>query len=228
MGGNFNTFCECLLIKGERKFYEPETIFRRLGACHHFAYFVLADRSVYAVFKIIQRQGAVFSGAKGLNVVAWILIVFGIIGIFVYVTMTSDNPYAENRIFGIVVSLAIAAGGGAVIGKARRMKTDSVKYRKYIDIIVNESRTDIGEIASATGIPYAVVKTDLQAMIDKGYFPGAYVHESDGKFVMPLAVQPDAAESRMGTEVRTCNSCGANNTVPIGRQGVCEYCGSGV
>jgi hypothetical protein len=178
--------------------------------------------------KLSKDKGAVFSGAKGLNVVAWILIGFGIIGIFVYVTMSPDDPNAANRISGIAVSLAIAAGGGAVLGKARRMKIDSAKYRKYINVIINEERTDIGEIASATGIPYAVVKTDLQAMIDKGYFPGAYVHETDGKFVMPSASQTDAASSQMETEVRICAGCGANNTVPVGRQGVCEYCGSGV
>ena len=84
-------------------------------------------------------------------------------------------------------------------------------------IIVNDQENMIDNIASATQIPYEIVKKDLQEMINKKYFTHAYINESTRELIVKQYTVPAATI--------TCSCCGANNLV-VGNIGECEYCGS--
>lgn len=172
--------------------------------------------------KLSVDKSALFKNSKTVEMISYALMGFGVI----YLLMAFNGSSTWL--------MAIALGGGGVWVNmiARRMKSDGEKYKKYISIVVNQSQTSIDNIASMVGVSYETAVSDLTKMIDSGYFVGAYINESTREIVMAAAVQQPEVLAQSNTQtlykVATCNSCGANNSVVVGRVAECEYCGSPV
>lgn len=184
------------------------------------------------LFLVIKKfstdKSALMSGKTGsLSVIGWILVAFGGIG---FLAELSDTPEA----FGLVLALIFAAGGTLLLLKASKTKKTAIKYKKYIDIVVNQNVKSIDNVASAVGLSYDVVAKDLQDMINIGYLRDAYIHQGNREIILkqnepaPITYAQTVAPGQAApqTIATRCPGCGANNVVAIGRVSECEYCGT--
>lgn len=174
------------------------------------------------------------SSGKGLKITAIVLLVLGVVGIISRVTSNHELKFSE-----LVIFLFFIAGGLVLLDKAKKIKAKGELIKKYLAIIVNGGERQLDVVASVTGKQYAVVKNDVQQMIDKGFLRNAYINENTRTVVLasdahaPASVAVNANMSpavsamaaAMQPRVITCPCCGANNTV-TGDLGECEYCGS--
>jgi len=137
----------------------------------------------------------------------------------------------------IMISLVFFCGGGlAIINSGKKMKLNAIKYKKYINIVVNQNSANIDNIASAIPTSYENAVTDLQKMINIGYFEDAYIDINNRQLVMPQRqstyIPPvkssthTVASTTPVTKVVRCKNCGANSTITLGGVDECEYCGS--
>jgi len=148
-------------------------------------------------------------------------VLLGISVIYIILAFTSG--------FGYLTPAVLTGGGGFLLnGISRRMKVTGERYKKYIVLVVNHSQTSIDAIASAMGVPRNVAMADLQEMIKRGYFKGAYIDKANREIhIARPSTQPQQETQAIMPEKRivNCQSCGADNIV-VGRFGECEYCGS--
>ncbi len=174
--------------------------------------------------KLATDQSALMSGKTGkLSVVGWGLISFGVIGFF---TEISDSPDS----FGLILVLLFVLGGILLLTKVSKTKKTAVKYKKYIDLVVNQNIRSIDNIASILALSYDVVSNDLQDMINIGYLKDAYIHQNNREIILKqqeteIFNQGSYTEQTapLAKSVR-CPGCGANNVVTVGKISECEYC----
>ena len=169
---------------------------------------------LYLMYKRAQHdKKTAFTAAKLLNLLGTILIVVGIVLLIAVV--------------GIFYLIA-----GIVLKKiAKKLRNSSENVKRYLTIVVNGNVRQLDAISAAISKPYETVKSDLQKMIDDGYFKNAYIKEDTREIVLtqsqPVQTEGYAFSGTATTSVRVvaCPCCGANNTVS-GDLGECEYCGS--
>jgi hypothetical protein len=163
-----------------------------------------------------------FSG-RAVEIIGWVLAAFAALGTAVSV---SEGITGED----VSMIIFFLAAGAVLIFLGRLMRANAAKYKKYINIVGNQHMYLIDNIAGAAGLPADKVKVDLQKMIDKGYFTGAYIDEANREIILPVhnvvPKQENNTVNEVGTLVVTCKSCGANNTIVKGTTGECEYCGA--
>ena len=127
--------------------------------------------------------------------------------------------------------LFFAGAGVALLYLASRIKKEANTVKQYLNIIVNNSETQLDSIAAATGKPYDTVKKNVQKMIDKGFLENAFINENTRSVVLPSTsnaasnIYALTEDEVAQTRVVTCPCCGASNTVS-GALGECEYCGT--
>ena len=181
----------------------------------------------------VDRKAAISAGGKGMKVIGIILIVFAAVGALGFISSLAENGLADGDIGGIIVLLFFAAGGVALLRKAKSLKTEAESIKEYLSIIVNGNVRQLDTIASTTGKSYDVVHKDVKKMIDKGYLKNAYIDEGMREVVLPNnAPAPQnnvnaatANATPVQSKIVACPCCGANNTI-YGDMGECEYCGS--
>ena len=175
------------------------------------------------LFLLLRRTSgdrtATLKGGRTLKIVAVILFIVG--GLMIM----SLEP------FGIVWGSIIVIGGMFVYWRGKKADAQVVRYKQYLDLIVNQSQTSILSIAAIVGVPADQVAGELQIMIDSSFFVGARIDYATHEIVLrsaepmvSVAIQPGAAPAPMARAV-TCGSCGANNRL-TGAAYECEYCGS--
>ncbi|MDR1978051.1 MAG: hypothetical protein LBQ42_04890 [Synergistaceae bacterium] len=179
--------------------------------------------------KLANDKSALMSGKTGvLSFVAWFLIVIG--GMAFTGQFVSDTPRDNGG--AAIVALGMFVGGILLLRKVSKTKKTATKYKKYIDIVVNQNVRSIDYVASSVGLPYDVVINDLQDMINIGYLKDAYIHQGNRKIAFK---QPEPAvytqtatigQAPAQTVATRCPGCGANNVVSVGRVSECEYCGT--
>lgn len=176
------------------------------------------------VKKLATDQSALMSGKTSkLPVVGWGLIAFGVMGFFVEF---SDTPDAS----GLMLGLAFVIGGVLLLLKVSKTKKTAVKYKKYIDTVVNQNVRSMDNIASILALPYDVVAKDLQEMIDIGYLKDAYIHQSNREIILKqqetatYTQETYTDHTAPQTKAARCPGCGANNVVIVGQVSECEYC----
>ena len=154
------------------------------------------------------------STSKILSSVVWVLLVLGGISLF-------GAVIGEMGIFGVVVLFVI---GGILLKRiANRTKCKGEKYKKYIDLIVNQNQTNIGDIANKSSVPYEDALCDLQDMIDEGYFCGAFIDKTKRTFNLTRPKEPAPPAK---TIILACESCGAKVRATEGKEADCDYCGT--
>lgn len=174
--------------------------------------------------KLATDKAALMSGKTGaLSVVGWVLITIGCMG---FIAELSSGPDG----YGVMLVLIFVAGGFLLLRKASKTKKTAARYKKYIDIVVNQNVRGIDNIVSAVGLSYDVVVKDLQDMINIGYLKDAYIHLGNREIVLKqqepviYAQGTYAGQSVTQTKAVRCPGCGANNVVTVGRVSECEYC----
>ncbi|SCY91260.1 DUF4381 domain-containing protein [Alkaliphilus peptidifermentans] len=174
----------------------------------------------------IDKKAALISG-KIITIIGWISVAFAVIGLLVSISegLGSDDVF-------MILFFLIA--GGALIFLGRRTKQNAERFKKYISIIVNHEETSINNIAAAIPTSYEVAKKDIQKMINRGYFSGAYINETLKEIILPKEqdiynmdtnVKVDSNPNLEMVAVR-CKGCGANNKIRKGSVDECQYCGS--
>jgi hypothetical protein len=176
--------------------------------------------------KMSVDKSAMMGGkTKTLSIIGWVLVIFGVLALFGALMEPSDLDST-----GMFLVVGFIAGGALLLLKTSKIKKTAVKYKKYIDLIINLDNRSIDNIASATGLSYDVILIDLQRMIDDGYLKDAFLHQSNREIVFKkhehvAETQTSKYEQEMTQSVR-CPGCGANSVVKVGRVTECEYCGT--
>lgn len=170
--------------------------------------------------KLSQDRSATMNMGGLVAVVSFFLMFLGMV--YLSLMITSGAGY--------LVPMLLTGGGGIWLFRvSRNMKATGVRYKRYIDLVINQGMTSIDDIAAVVGVDYSMALTDLQKMIDGGYFRAAYIDASRRSIIvsatqaapqMAQGMQPQAHD-----RVVTCNGCGANNRV-MAHVSTCEYCGS--
>lgn len=189
---------------------------------------LIIKRGALAWKKIDLDKKALFNSGRTLGIIGCILLV---LGIFYTIGSIGDSTMTVGQVFS---GLLLFVGGGiALIVVSRRNKKKAQKFKKYIAIVVNQNITSIDNIAAAMDLPYDVVKSDLQNMIDKEYFFNAYINESKREIIIVHKRKQDynkEASVKFNPNVQvvvvTCKGCGAKNKILKGSVGECEFCGS--
>ncbi|MDR3643816.1 MAG: hypothetical protein P4M02_01930 [Clostridia bacterium] len=183
---------------------------------------------IYLLWKrtTVNKQTAMSAG-KTISIVGWVLLALGIVAVIA----GTDDP--SQAVTGRIEYLVIFVCSGLVmILLGERSKRQAKCYKKYLAMVVNQGITSIDTIAAAAPAPYEKAKSDLQKMIDKGYFAGAFIDETRREIALPKNAESQAGDFAGGPQpgavmaAVTCKSCGANNRIARGTTGTCEYCGS--
>lgn len=177
---------------------------------------------LFLVFrKLSTDKSALMSGkTTSLTVTAWVLIVIGL-------ALMVDESESTSAVLG----LAFIIGGAVLLYKGSQIKKKAAKYRKYINLIVNQNVTSVDHITSAVNSSYDVVFNDLQNMIESGYLSNAYIHQGKREVILkdseptPVLSNEPSINVQRNTVVN-CTGCGAKNVLTTGMVSECEYCGT--
>jgi hypothetical protein len=149
--------------------------------------------------------------------------------------LSDDNPRDTD---GIVMAMFFCGFIGAFLTHiAKKMKINANKFQKYTTIIFANNQTSIDNIASAIPTSYGQASKDLQQMINKGYFEGAYIDVNNRMIVLPQLKNQQSPSNlyeqtsnstitQPKIKVVACKNCGANNNLIEGQVCECEFCGS--
>lgn len=162
-----------------------------------------------------------------LSFLSWISALF----VFVGITANLDEGY-DSLDIGLIGFFLIAAVVLNLIG--RRLKKKGLKYKKYIDLVVNSGIIQIEILSNIMLKPYKEVYSDIEDMIEKGYFKRTYINDKHEIVIVKSNVNSATADSvstKIDEVVNTmivvrCSACGANNEVALNNVSECEYCGS--
>lgn len=171
----------------------------------------------------MDRKSALLSG-KSIYVLGWACLAIVFLGLFVCFSKGFKSDDISTIIFFLLAGVGLIS-----LGKKLKNKADISK--KYISIVVNDRIIDIDNIAAAIPTSYENATKDLQDMINKGFFEGAYLNEAGRQIVLPKRHEESSHNDSNGTEqikmqVVTCSGCGAQNSIAAGTVGECEFCGS--
>lgn len=183
--------------------------------------FIFFPIALFLIFKRYSLGKKMLSSSMASKIVGWILVVFGCLGLL------GESATRYRSSVDLTIFIIFLTSGISLIIWSVKLKKQSLKYNLYQTLVVDQNMSSISNIASAAALNYDEVKKDLQTMIRKNYFTGAYINESSGEILLPKPVVNTAANLSSSEKVPiVCKSCGANNTVIAGKVGECEYCGS--
>ncbi|QIB69689.1 hypothetical protein Ami103574_10305 [Aminipila butyrica] len=182
------------------------------------------------VNKLANDKSALMSGKTGIiSAVGWFFIIFGILGI-----VAAFDTSSSDAVLGIIIGPAMIIGGILVLRKVSKTKRTAARYKKYIELAVNQNVRGIDNIAASIGLPYELVVRNLQDMINIGYLKDAYIDREARELVFkqiePISYTQESTHQRADVQkiaVR-CPGCGANNVVSVGSVSECDYCGTPV
>ncbi|AFL99036.1 hypothetical protein Desde_0583 [Desulfitobacterium dehalogenans ATCC 51507] len=177
---------------------------------------------IYLIYRrTTEDKEAALKIYKVVNFIGWFFLI--IAAMFVIDMSSREDYYSGSLSFYLVLGLFFSVWG-------RRLKAQSLRYKKYLSLVLINQKWQVNDIANILGFSHQKVKADLVTMIRKNYFPGGYFDESKGGMVfshMDDSYNEDTdpiVEAK--TRVITCKGCGASNSVVEGTIAECEYCGS--
>lgn len=171
--------------------------------------------------------------SKIVSVIGWILVSLGVL--YISLLFTTDNN-AEG-FTSVIIAFIFLGGifivpGLRILYGARKMKQKGMRYNRYYHII-NGKVSSIAEIARSVVVPPKVALTDIQEMIDCGFFPGAYIDLNRQEIILPgsqnnihQVILNQANQKEKRKKAINCPNCGANGVVTEGTTTECEYCGT--
>lgn len=171
---------------------------------------------IFLIYKRISADNK--SGRSSVN----IMIIAGIILLFLGVVAEIVGPDDKSMaVTGRIEYFFIFICSGLALTIAGFIsKKNALKYKRYINIIINHNITHIDKISSQVSQSYERTLKDLNKMIEKGYLKGAYINEGTHQVILPIYEGLKTQD-----RIVSCKNCGANNTV-YENAAKCEYCGS--
>ena len=129
--------------------------------------------------KLTNNKATIMNSHKIIVVIGWFLLVIGVVG---GLACLED---LETNFGALIVALVIFVGGGiACIFLGKKMKITAKRYRNYINIIINQNESDIGIISKKLHMDPSKVRDDLENMIHKDFFQGAYIDKSRDEIII--------------------------------------------
>ncbi|MBW6411380.1 hypothetical protein [Clostridium weizhouense] len=145
--------------------------------------------------------------------------------------ISSGNIDAATIILAIVF---LSLGVWLIILSRKRNKLIK-NFKTYVSILSVDPTGSLENLASSLGTSQDIVKNNLKLMCDKKYFVNAYLDTERNCIVFPSkseqinsTAQQSSKVSESNKEYNTvkCKNCGADNKIPKGIIGECEFCGS--
>lgn len=114
----------------------------------------------------------------------------------------------------------------AAVATAFLVEKLNARKRKYFSLVEKQCVLSIDSIASSCSVAYDRAYSDINKMIEKGFFGDAYIDDATQKVVIPNAyMNINIPISKKNVK---CPTCGAMVTVYSNKENKCEYCGSSV
>lgn len=192
----------------------------------------------FIVKKMTDEKFNYIKNGKSLRIVGYILLGFAAIYLIMGLTGELKTEDGSSVIGPVILMLIIFGGGGALcIFKGANYIKRGTKYNRYVSIINASNDLLLDNIAAAVPTTYDKAASDIQSMLDIGFFMNAYLDLNKRELIMAKpAAKPSAAINNTYTgftdatnsQPRSlkCPNCGATNTVIPGVRNECEYCGS--
>ncbi|MCZ2256941.1 hypothetical protein [Sporosarcina sp. G11-34] len=174
----------------------------------------------FLVRKLSADKKASLSSGKGMIIWGWVIAGMGIVS---WTTLIEDGFFS-----GTLGTLFFVGAGLSLVYIGKRTSLNAVKYKKYINMIINKNMKSIATIASAIPVSHDMAIKDIQEMIDKGFFDNAYINYDLDEIALSDAdgFHTKVKNHNVAMVVVSCNGCGANNKVEKLEIDSCQYCGS--
>lgn len=170
--------------------------------------------------------------SRTLSKVSWFLIIYGVISLLMFASDSLSEEIEQSLAGPIGLSIVFIIMGAILFFTSKWLKTRDLKFTRYMNIIDSQYGGYIDDIAEAFPISYEVAYTDLQKMINCGFFeegthlnPGSRIIFIPGKTVDMESSSSEIKEDQELLVVK-CPNCGATNAIPAESSAPCEYCGS--
>lgn len=188
------------------------------------------------VKKMSDEKYNYLKNGKALKTFGWVLFGFGIFYLIMGLAGELETEDGSSVVGGIIIMLLLFCGGGlCMVFKGKEFVKRGTKFSRYVAIVNASKNTLIDNIAAAYPTTYDSAASDLQKMIDIGYFQNAYIDLNQRELVMPVIQSTNytgnnAAGQNLTTDTKPrtvkCPNCGATNKLMSGAINECEYCGS--
>lgn len=182
--------------------------------------------------KLHKEKDHCVSNGKGTAIVGWVFFAFGIIYTIEGLTGGLETRSGGSIAGGVLMMLILCCGGGiALVSHGGKYKKLGLAYAKYAAVIAESPDGSLDQIAASLPRTYDQTCSDLQELLNAGFFPGCYIDRNSRSFVSPAEKRGAAAENRTANQkssapaVIKCPNCGGINAVTDDRA-ECEYCGS--
>lgn len=175
----------------------------------------------FLVKKLSADRQASLSSGKKMMIWGWIIVGVGVLS---WGSLLEDGFFSGT--FGMLFFIIL---GLVLVRMGKKSSVNAMKYKQYIDLIVNKRLRSIRAISSAMPVAHDVAIQDIQEMIRKGYFENAYINFNADEVVFIDAQEQALASvpnNRVEMRLVPCHGCGANNKVAKGEVGQCQYCSS--
>lgn len=188
-------------------------------------FFLFFPVGIYMLVKKVTREKFKYAqNGKSLKTLGWVLLSLG--AIYLIMAITEETTM-------ISAAFVFAGLGGLSLYKGSEYIKKGAKFNRYVAIVNSSSDTYIDNIAAVYTTSYEQAATDLQEMIDAGYFMNSYIDINRRELVMPKKaastnINQNVPINTVNEKSRTikCPNCGATNTIVPGLKNECEYCGS--
>ncbi|MGI6268990.1 MAG: hypothetical protein ACOYKJ_00415 [Candidatus Howiella sp.] len=196
--------------------------------------------AIYMIIKkMTDEKFNYIKNGKSLKILGIVLLCFA--GLYLIMGLTDGfqpNEDGSSVVGGVIVCELIFGGCGALcLIKGMKYIKRGEKFNRYVSIINASNDLLIDNIAAAVPTTYDKAITDIQSMLDAGFFMNSYLDLNKRELIMKKTVSQASvtvnavyAGSQGGENSQphsvTCPNCGATNTVVPGAKNECEYCGS--
>jgi hypothetical protein len=185
---------------------------------------------VYLIWKkLATDKSAAMKNSKVLKVIGYLFIFCAVV---MLMTVFDDGTDVGSSLGGMMFYLI---GGILILWGAKKIRESGEKYKKYIDVVINQQQHTIDNIAAQVGTSYDNAVKELQKMIDKGYFMNAHIDYASHEIIFEnrstINQFDNSNNSKMEAVASTikvvrCPNCGGNNTIIVGHTNECDFCGS--
>lgn len=111
------------------------------------------------------------------------------------------------------------AGGAALIYYGKKNKEKVERYKKYINLVVNNNVTSLDTIARKINVDYSVVRNDIQNLIDKGTFRNARIDDASRSLELSEVPSADLPQDNiLGDFVDAITDVAREIGVPTGQK----------
>lgn len=178
---------------------------------------------VFLYIRWEEEKGKFYAKTKLLFWLGLVIGAFGILSLFISI---SEEDFLET----FVIDLCFFIVPGAICLYSSYKKNKKLKiYDKYMAYISTRKKIKIDGLCKNVNDNYENVTRTVEEMICNGIVNG-YLDDEElilNKFKnddVQIDIQNDG--KKVETKIVKCRECGAKNTVIVGQQKECEYCGT--